>query len=435
MKKVFVLLVLIVLASNLEAQDTTNNKKSNIKPESFAIKLGMYDFKKTVNTDDLSKTRGNFGIQYIRGIKPKIDFVASLQFATIRYPYYNSLNIPKLAKTSDFVSIDFALNYKLLTDENPVVPYLTGGLGVALDRMVYANVYAPVGGGLQIKANKGSFIYLQATHNAEASRLTKKHNSYSISYSLPLKLKDKKPILLPPAPLPVDVDNDGVVDSLDKCPSQKGTLKYFGCPVPDSDNDGVDEDSDKCPNVSGTKKYSGCPIPDTDTDGINDETDKCPTISGLTRYNGCPIPDTDKDGVNDEADKCPTIAGITANKGCVDVQPIFNEIASGFVFKTGTSALNNKLLSKLDTAISLFNTYPNIHLEIIGNTDNVGSVKINMPLSEKRAAVVYQYLVKKKVPAERLTKKGVADSNPIDTNKTSAGRAKNRRTDLNVIYQ
>ena len=62
-------------------------------------------------------------------------------------------------------------------------------------------------------------------------------------------------------------------------------------------------------------------------------------------------------------------------------------------------------------------------------------MKINMPLSEKRAAVVYQYLVKKKVPAERLTKKGVADSNPIDTNKTSAGRAKNRRTDLNVIYQ
>jgi outer membrane protein OmpA-like peptidoglycan-associated protein len=435
MKKVLALIVLIVLASNLEAQDTTKNKPSNIKPASFALKLGLYDFKKTNNTDGLSKSVVNYGFQYIKGWKPKVDFVASLQFATLKYPYYTSLNKPKLNKSSDYVSLDFALNYKLLTDEHPVVPYLTAGLGLGLDRLIYYTAYAPVGAGLQIKANQGSFIFLQATHNAEASGLTKKHNSYSISYSLPLKLKDKKPVLLPPAPLPVDVDNDGVVDSLDKCPSQKGTIKYFGCPVPDTDKDGVDEDSDKCPNVPGTKKYNGCPIPDTDTDGINDEADKCPTVSGLTRYDGCPIPDTDKDGVNDEADKCPTVAGISANKGCIDVQPILNRVASDFTFKTGTSVLNSKILSKLDSVVSLLNQYPNINLDIIGNTDNVGSIKINMPLSEKRAAVVYKYLVKKKVPAERLSKKGAADSNPIDTNKTSAGRAKNRRTHMNAIYQ
>ena len=48
---------------------------------------------------------------------------------------------------------------------------------------------------------------------------------------------------------------------------------------------------------------------------------------------------------------------------------------------------------------------------------------------------MHDYLVKKNIPTERLTKKGVADTNPVDTNKTSAGRSKNRRTDLNVIYQ
>jgi outer membrane protein OmpA-like peptidoglycan-associated protein len=435
MKKVTQVLMLMVLSINTFAQDTTTKKPSNIKPASVAFKLGLYDFKKTNNTDGLSKSVVNYGVQYIKGVKPKVDFVAGLQFASLKYPYYTSLNKPKLNKSSDFVSLDFALNYKLLTDEHPVVPYLTAGLGLALDRLIYYTAYAPVGAGLQIKANQGSFIYLQATHNAEASGLTKKHNSYSISYSLPLKLKDKKPILLPPAPLPVDVDNDGVVDSLDKCPSQKGTIKYFGCPVPDTDKDGVDEDSDKCPNVPGTKKYNGCPIPDTDTDGINDEADKCPAVSGLTRYDGCPIPDTDKDGVNDEVDKCPTVAGISANKGCEDVQPILNRIASDFTFKTGTSTLNSKILSKLDSVVSMLNLYPNIHLEIIGNTDNVGSIKINMPLSEKRASVVYKYLVKKNIPVERLTKKGAADTNPIDTNKTSAGRAKNRRTDMNAIYQ
>ncbi len=435
MKKVTQIILLIVLSTNTFAQDTASIKPTNIKSSSLAFKLGLYDFKKTNNTNGLSNSVVNYGLQYIQGWKPNVDFVASLQFATLQYPYYTSLNKPKLNKSSNYVSLDFALNYKLLTDEHPVVPYLTGGLGLGLDRSFYYTAYAPVGAGLQIKANHGSFIYLQATHNAEASRLTKKHNSYSISYSLPLKLKDKKPVTLPPAPLPVDVDNDGVVDSLDQCPSQKGTIKYFGCPVPDTDKDGVDEDSDKCPNEPGTKKYNGCPIPDTDKDGVNDETDKCPSISGLTRYNGCPIPDTDKDGVNDEIDSCPTVAGISANKGCVDVQPIFNKIASDFTFKTGTSVLNSKILSKLDSVVSLLNQYPNIHMDIIGNTDNVGSVKINMPLSEKRANIVFKYLVKKNVPTDRLTKKGVADSNPIDTNKTAAGRAKNRRTDMNAIYQ
>jgi len=48
MKKVLGLLVLIVLASNLEAQDTTKNNSSNIKPSSFALKLGLYDFKKQI---------------------------------------------------------------------------------------------------------------------------------------------------------------------------------------------------------------------------------------------------------------------------------------------------------------------------------------------------------------------------------------------------
>ena len=435
MKKGIQILMLIVLSINTFAQDTTSKKTANIKPASIALKVGLYDFKKTPYTDGLSQTRPNIGVQYFKGWTPKVDFVTSLQFSTLRYPYYKSLNVPRLQKPNDFVSLDFALNYKLLTDENPVVPYLTAGLGLGLDRFFYVTTYAPVGAGLQIKANKGSFIFLQATHNAEASYLTKKHNSYSLSYSLPLKLKNKKPVLLPPAPLPMDIDKDGVVDSLDKCPKEKGIAKYFGCPIPDTDKDSVTDDIDKCPNEPGSKKYNGCPIPDTDKDGVNDEVDKCPTISGLTRYGGCPIPDTDKDGVNDEVDKCPTVAGIPANYGCEDVQPLFNEIASGFKFATGKSSLSKNILSKLDTVISVLIKYPNIHLDIIGNTDNVGSIKINMPLSVKRAANVYQYLVKKNISIDRLTKKGVADSNPIDSNKTNVGRAKNRRTDMNAIYK
>jgi len=429
MKKFFYLFVAFTFTISANAQDTPT-----IKPASIGIRGGLYDFKKSTNTNDLTKSSSNFGFQYLQGWNKKIDFVANIDFSTIKYPYYASLKVPNGVTAKDYVSMDFNFNYKFLTDENKVVPYLTAGIGVGMDRLYYYSVYAPMGAGLQIKANHGSFIFLQATHNAEASYLTKKHNSFSLSYTLPIKGRDKKPILLPPAPIAADTDNDGVVDSLDKCPTVSGTAKYLGCPIPDSDNDGVNDEQDKCPTVAGTAKYLGCPIPDTDNDGVNDEQDKCPTVAGLSRYGGCPIPDTDKDSVNDEQDKCPTEAGIAANNGCPDIQPLLNEIAHNFKFKTGKSAIAKQKLVKVDAAIVELNKYANIILEINGNTDNVGSKKSNQKLSERRAAVVYAYLVKKGIDSKRLIKQGFADTKPVSTNKTAKGRAQNRRTDLNAKY-
>jgi outer membrane protein OmpA-like peptidoglycan-associated protein len=113
---------------------------------------------------------------------------------------------------------------------------------------------------------------------------------------------------------------------------------------------------------------------------------------------------------------------------------MLNEIAKDFKFQTGKVALNKKALAKLDAVIAVLNQYPNISIDIIGNTDNTGSKKVNQPLSEKRAKVVYTYLVKKGISIDRLTKNGVADTNPIDTNKTAKGRANNRRTDMNARY-
>ncbi len=429
MKKIIYLFIALAFSANVIAQDT-----ATVKPASIALRLGMYDFKKTNNTNGLTKSAANYGFQYIQGWTKKVDFIANVELSTFRYPYYTSLKVPNAYTIKDYVSLDFNLNYKLLTDEHPVVPYVTAGIGVGIDRLNYYTAYAPMGAGLQIKANYGSYIFIQATHNAEVSYLTKKHNSYSISYSLPLKGKDRKPIVLPPAPIQVDGDNDGVIDSLDKCPTIAGVAKYDGCPIPDTDKDGVNDEQDKCPSVAGTVKYNGCPIPDTDKDGVNDEEDKCPTVAGLTRYAGCPIPDTDKDGVNDEEDKCPTEPGIAANNGCADIQPLLNEIAANFKFSIGKVALAKNKLAKLDLAILELNKYPNIGLEIVGNTDNTGSKSFNQKLSEKRAAVVFAYLVKKGIDGKRLIKQGVADSNPIATNKTVKGRAENRRTDLNAKY-
>jgi outer membrane protein OmpA-like peptidoglycan-associated protein len=266
------------------------------------------------------------------------------------------------------------------------------------------------------------------------SALTKTHFNHGVSYSMPLKLKEKKPVVLPPPPPPADTDNDGVIDADDKCPTVAGLAKYAGCPIPDTDKDGVNDEQDKCPTVAGLAKYAGCPIPDTDKDGINDEQDKCPTVAGLSRYNGCPIPDTDKDGVNDEVDACPTEAGISANHGCPDVQPILTQAASNLKFATGKSYLSVKQLANLDAVVAVLAKYSNVSLAIGGHTDNTGAEKLNAKLSINRASVVAKYLTKKGVDTKRITTSGFGFANPTADNKTKEGRAQNRRSELTAVY-
>ena len=420
MKKILFSLVILAFAGNISAQTDANVKKPSI-----ALKVSAFDFTTAraiqVNTlgtvlsnkswEKLSNSTKSIGVQYFKGVTPKMDFMVNLDFASLSYPFYASSLIQRTrgtasgATTKDFyVAADAGLNFKMLSDDHKVVPYLSASIGVGKFRSSYM-AYAPVGAGIQIKANHGSFINILSTFRAEMSSLTKTHFNHGVSYSMPLKLKEKKPVVLPPPPPPADTDNDGVIDA-----------------------------NDKCPTVAGLAKYAGCPIPDTDKDGINDEQDKCPTVAGLSRYNGCPIPDTDKDGVNDEVDACPTEAGISANHGCPDVQPILTQAASNLKFAIGKSYLSAKQLANLDAVVAVLAKYANVSLAIGGHTDNTGAEKLNSKLSINRASVVAKYLIKKGVDAKRITTSGFGFANPTADNKTKDGRAQNRRAELTAVY-
>ena len=429
MKKIILMLLVSVSSLTVIGQDT-----ASIKPASIAFKVGLFNFKKTPLTENASQTVIQGGLQYFKGITQHLDLMVNLDFANLKYPFYTSSKIGIAKKNEMYTAFDASLNYKLLTDENKLVPYLSAGLGVASINNAYYTAYAPVGLGLQIKAKQGSFINILSTYRAEASAFTKMHFNHSISYSLPLKLREKKPVMLPPAPVVADIDDDGVVGSDDDCPNASGLVKYHGCPVPDTDSDGINDENDKCPTAEGAIKYKGCPIPDVDKDGINDETDKCPTAEGLSRYEGCPIPDTDKDGVNDEQDKCPSIPGIMGNNGCADLQPLANEISSQLKFESGKVNLRKKIYIGVDSLVVFMQENPNTSLFISGHTDNTGTLKINQKLSLQRAMVVSNYLIKKGIDKKRISQKGFADTRPIADNKTLKGRALNRRVDIEVVY-
>ena len=71
--------------------------------------------------------------------------------------------------------------------------------------------------------------------------------------------------------------------------------------------------------------------------------------------------------------------------------------------------------------------------EISGHTDNVGTKPYNQTLSEKRAKSVYDFLLAKGIPAQRMSSTGFGDTKPIAENSTDSGRSQNRRTEFTVV--
>jgi outer membrane protein OmpA-like peptidoglycan-associated protein len=248
--------------------------------------------------------------------------------------------------------------------------------------------------------------------------------------------KEKKVVPQKVVPLPVitDRDHDGIVDSVDACPDEPGLTALQGCP--DKDGDGIADKDDKCPDVAGLAKYQGCPVPDTDKDGINDQEDKCPTVAGVARYQGCPVPDTDKDGVNDEDDKCPNEAGPASNLGCPVILKAaiekVNKAAQNIYFQTNSSKLLPKSYKSLKEVVKVLSDNPSYMIDINGHTDNTGSDELNQKLSESRANSVKQYLIENGISENKITATGYGESKPIADNKTAAGRAMNRRVEMNL---
>jgi outer membrane protein OmpA-like peptidoglycan-associated protein len=74
-----------------------------------------------------------------------------------------------------------------------------------------------------------------------------------------------------------------------------------------------------------------------------------------------------------------------------------------------------------------------VQLKVLGHTDNTASDEYNIWLSDKRAKSVAQYIESKGISPARLSAKGYGKSAPIDSNDTEAGRANNRRVEIEVI--
>ena len=238
---------------------------------------------------------------------------------------------------------------------------------------------------------------------------------------------------------PTDSDADGILDGRDRCPNSPfgALVDTRGCPV-DADGDGVYDGIDQCPGTSaGTAVDArGCPS-DGDGDGVDDSQDQCPdTPAGhVVDRSGCPTTrDADGDGVDDAHDQCPGTPPETPvdSLGCRILFRTEHDslVLQDVTFETGRSRLQPGSAAVLDEVGASLLAHPGIRIEIAGYTDNTGSAAVNTRLAAARAEAVRTYLMRRGVPPARMIAKGYGPANPVASNATPEGRARNRRVEL-----
>ncbi len=250
-----------------------------------------------------------------------------------------------------------------------------------------------------------------------------------------------------------DKDGDGIKDDVDKCPNEPEDKDGFededGCPDLDNDKDGIPDVKDKCPNEpedkDGFEDADGCPDPDNDTDGIPDTIDKCPNEpedkDGFEDADGCPDPDNDKDGIPDTTDKCPNEPGPPDGDGCpkkyehIVVTEAKIELKQKIFFETNKAVIMPRSFSLLAEIGQVMQSRPTMTVRIEGHTDSRGKRPHNMTLSQSRADSVRQFLIGLGIEESRMEAKGFGPDQPIETNKTAAGREKNRRVEFFITKQ
>jgi outer membrane protein OmpA-like peptidoglycan-associated protein len=219
-------------------------------------------------------------------------------------------------------------------------------------------------------------------------------------------------------PLKGDTDGDGLPDGEEVLRTGTDPLRV------DTDGDGLsDWDESRVYNTNPTS-------PDSDSDGLSDGAE-------VKKHKTDPMKiDTDGGGMNDGAevqrssnplDRTDDMRGegLTLERGK-------SVLLEGVNFETGSSRLTRSSEQTLERAFIAMVANPDLNVEVVGHTDNTGSVAVNDRLSRQRADAVKAWLIRKGIDPRRITTTGRGGRDPIAPNTTSLGRAENRRIEFRV---
>ncbi|MGA7525403.1 MAG: OmpA family protein [Acidobacteriaceae bacterium] len=138
---------------------------------------------------------------------------------------------------------------------------------------------------------------------------------------------------------------------------------------------------------------------------------------------------TAQQSAQDAVNRADSLAGVIAN---LDNYKQVGDV--GVTFGFNKSALTRSDKAQLDQFGNQLAGTKDYILEVTGGTDSVGSKEYNYGLSDRRAMSVVQYLASKyNVPAHKFYLIGLGKDQEVATNKTAAGRAKNRRVEVQLL--
>ncbi|MFO8072268.1 MAG: OmpA family protein [Polyangia bacterium] len=113
------------------------------------------------------------------------------------------------------------------------------------------------------------------------------------------------------------------------------------------------------------------------------------------------------------------------------------EMASAILFPSGKARLSEEGKEALTEVAGILATIEERNFQVAGHTDNVPirnrRFKDNWDLSTARAVAVVRHLVENGMPRENLSAAGYADIQPVASNETEDGRAKNRRIEIVLV--
>jgi outer membrane protein OmpA-like peptidoglycan-associated protein len=253
-------------------------------------------------------------------------------------------------------------------------------------------------------------------------------------------------IVMPPqTPVPTptvdpatsDTDGDGLTDALEI--SRYGTDPR----KKDTDGDGLsdgdevhryrtdplkaDTDGDGLSDGLEVNQYKTDPLKaDTDADGLSDYDEIM-----LHRTDPLKI-DTDGGGMNDGAEIQAGKNPLDPEDDLLDLSKGNKIILNGILFATAEAKILPESIKVLNRALESLQAYPTATIIIAGHTDSVGSESDNMALSLRRAQAVKDWLVARKINAARIKVAGKGETEPVASNDTEEGRAKNRRIEFEV---
>ena len=103
-----------------------------------------------------------------------------------------------------------------------------------------------------------------------------------------------------------------------------------------------------------------------------------------------------------------------------------------FDFDKSEYKVNDLTKKYFNEATIYLKEFTNARLIISGHTDAIGTEKYNLDLGYRRAKSAKQYFERTGIPAEKISIESKGETQPVDNNSTSEGRAKNRRTEITI---